>query len=101
MVSHLDNSVFETSTTMISVQSPDGWTTVSGTPDLQTDGNFECSASHMPSDLDAADEKSYRTNLSDTTLSEAVQTTLKNNLINSLRFECLANPKPKNSLRGN
>ena len=101
MASHLDNSVFETNTTMISVQSLDGWTTVSGTPDLQTDGNFEWSASYMPSDLDAADEKSYRTNFSDTTLYEAFQTTLKRNVINSLRLEWLASPKPKNSVRGN
>ena len=101
MANHLDKSVFETNTAMISAQSPDGWTTVSGTPDLQTDGNFEWSASYMPSDLDAADGKSNRTIFSDTTLSEAFQTTPKSNVINSLRLEWLASPKPKNSVRGN
>ena len=55
----------------------------------------------MPSDLDTADGKSNRTIFSDTTLSEAIQTTLKSNVANSLRLEWLASPKPKNSVRGN
>ena len=101
MANHLDKSVFETNTATYSAQSPDGWTTVSGTPDLQTDGNFEWSASYMPSDLDAADGNSYRTIFSEATLSEAIQTTPKSNVINLLRLEWWANPKPKNPLRGN
>lgn len=76
MPNHISNGVFETNTATGSSQNPSGWTATEGSPDLQTDGNFEWSGSWMPSDLDAADGGGYITLYSNASYNEGLSTTL-------------------------
>ncbi|RFP86990.1 hypothetical protein DZK27_12985 [Rhodobacteraceae bacterium 63075] len=76
MPNHISNGVFETNTATGSAQNPSGWTATEGSPDLNTDGNFEWSGSYMPSDLDASDGGGYITMYSTSAYDEGLSTTL-------------------------
>ncbi len=77
MPNYISNGVFETNTATGSSQTPAGWTATSGSPDLQTDGNFEwANFGWMPSDLDAADGGGYVSIFSNSSFNEGFSTTL-------------------------
>lgn len=76
MPNHISNGVFETNTATGSGQNPDGWTASQGSPDLNTDGNYEWSGSYMPSDLDASDGGGYISLFSASAYDEGLSTTL-------------------------
>src|SRR6056297_991514 len=83
MAKHIANGVFETNTATGASQVPSGWSIASGSPDLQTDGNFEwANAGWMPADLDASGGSGYITLFGNGgTAREALSTTLNTSVV--------------------
>lgn len=77
MANHISNGTFETLVATVSGTEPDGWAKTQGSPDLQTDGNFEwANFGYFPSDLDASTGSGYLTLFSGFGNEEGVETTL-------------------------
>src|SRR6056297_3807133 len=83
MANHITNGVFETNTATGASQAPSGWSIASGSPDLQTDGNFEwANAGWMPADLDASGGSGYITLFGNGgTARESLSTTLNTSVV--------------------
>src|SRR6056297_55558 len=83
MANHITNGVFETNTATGASQAPFGWSIASGSPDLQTDGNFEwANAGWMPADLDASGGSGYITLFGNGgTARESLSTTLNTSVV--------------------
>jgi len=83
MANHITNGVFETNTATTGSQPPSGWTITSGSPDLQTDGDFEwANQGWMPVDLNASGGSGYITLFADgVTAREALSTTLNTTVV--------------------
>lgn len=81
MPNHITNGVFETNTATAASQAAAGWTNVSGSTDLQTDGGFEWAGSYMPTDLDAATGGGYITMYATGSYTESMQTTLNTPIV--------------------
>src|SRR6056297_230082 len=83
MAKHIANGVFETNTATGASQVPSGWSIASGSPDLQTDGNFEwADAGWMPADLDASGGSGYITLFGNGgTARESLSTTLNTSVV--------------------
>src|SRR6056297_1234029 len=83
MANHIANGVFETNTATGASQAPSGWSIASGSPDLQTDGNFEwANAGWMPADLDASGGSGYITLFGNGgTARETLSTTLNTSVV--------------------
>ena len=81
MPNHITNGIFETNTATTATQTASGWTNISGTTDLQTDGGFEWAGTYNQADLNASSGSGYITMYATPSYSESMQTTLNTPIV--------------------